>query len=111
LSFSIRVINNKIKPAYMPIIMESTIFGKDLFHDREKTAFGMSPMKGDAWISNQNRKIGSPAFEKVFKKPPGCSKIDTSLPPQKAPRRRSSATPHKRAFEDGSEMAVFQQPL
>ena len=29
---------------------------------------------------------------------------------QGAPRRRSSATPHKAAFEDGGEMAVFQQP-
>jgi len=26
-------------------------------------------------------------------------------------RRRSSATPHEKAFEDGDEMAVFQQPL
>jgi hypothetical protein len=31
--------------------------------------------------------------------------------PQKAPRRRSSATPHTAAFEDGGEMAVFQRPL
>jgi hypothetical protein len=30
--------------------------------------------------------------------------------PQKVPRRRSSATPHKVTFEDGGEMAVFQQP-
>ncbi len=30
--------------------------------------------------------------------------------PQKAPRRRSSATPHKEDFEDGGEVAVFQQP-
>ena len=46
----------------------------------------------------------------------GCSKIAGSLHPQKAPRRRStlwginSATPHTAAFEDGGEMAVFQQP-
>jgi hypothetical protein len=40
----------------------------------------------------------------------GCSKIVRSSHPQKAPRRRSSATPHKAAFEDGGEMAVFQQP-
>ena len=39
----------------------------------------------------------------------GCSKIVRSLQPQKAPRRRSSATLHKEAFEDGGEMAVFQQ--
>jgi MOSC domain-containing protein YiiM len=31
--------------------------------------------------------------------------------PQKTPRRRNSATPHKVAFEDDGEMAVFQQPL
>src|SRR5512136_1906029 len=30
--------------------------------------------------------------------------------PQQAPRRRSRATPHKAACEDGGEMAVFQQP-
>ena len=36
--------------------------------------------------------------------------MDRSLHPQKAPRRRSSATPHKAAFEDGGERAVFQQP-
>src|SRR5512147_477498 len=41
---------------------------------------------------------------------PGCSKIVRSSHPQKAPRRRSSATPHKAAFEDGGEMPVFQQP-
>jgi hypothetical protein len=54
---------------------------------------------------------------------PGCSKIVRSSHPQKALRRRSrptppkqlwlrrpGATPHKRAFEDGDEMAVFQQP-
>jgi len=41
---------------------------------------------------------------------PGCSKIVRSSHPQKALRRRSNATPHKRAFEDGGEMAVFQQP-
>jgi len=41
----------------------------------------------------------------------GCSKIVRSLQPQKDPRRRSSATPHKVAFEDGDEMAVFQQPV
>jgi adenosylcobyric acid synthase len=40
----------------------------------------------------------------------GCSKIVRSSNPQEAPRRRSSATPHKAAFEDGGEMAVFQQP-
>jgi hypothetical protein len=43
-------------------------------------------------------------------KNPGCSKIVRSSHPQKALRRRSIATPHKRAFEDGGEMAVFQQP-
>jgi hypothetical protein len=37
----------------------------------------------------------------------GCSKIVRSSHPQKAPRRRSSATPHTGAFEDGGEMAVF----
>jgi hypothetical protein len=41
----------------------------------------------------------------------GCSKIVRSSHPQKALRRRSSATPHERAFEDSGEMAVFQQPL
>jgi len=45
-----------------------------------------------------------------FKPISGCSKIVRSSPPQNAPRRRSSATPHERAFEDGGEMAVFQQP-
>src|SRR4051794_10371525 len=40
----------------------------------------------------------------------GCSKIVGSSHPQKVPRRRSSATPHKVTFEDGGEMAVFQQP-
>jgi len=40
----------------------------------------------------------------------GCSKIVRSSHPQNALRRRSSATPHERAFEDGGEMAVFQQP-
>ena len=40
----------------------------------------------------------------------GCSKIVRSSHPQKAPRRSSSATPHKVAFEDGGEVAVFQQP-
>ena len=40
----------------------------------------------------------------------GCSKIVRSSYPQKVSRRRSSATPHKGAFEDGGEMAVFQQP-
>jgi|GEM_PF-4655 len=40
----------------------------------------------------------------------GCSKIVRSSHPQEALRRRSSATPHERAFEDGGEMAVFQQP-
>src|SRR5690349_569700 len=45
-----------------------------------------------------------------FLKKPGCSKIVRSSHPQKAPRRRSSATPHKEAFEDGGEVAVFQQP-
>src|SRR5512138_2949811 len=41
----------------------------------------------------------------------GCSKIVRSSHPQRAPRRRSSATPHKVASEDGGEMAVFQQPV
>ncbi|MBT1070853.1 DegT/DnrJ/EryC1/StrS family aminotransferase [Pelotalea chapellei] len=40
----------------------------------------------------------------------GCSKIVRSSQPETAPRRRSSATSHKVAFEDGGEMAVFQQP-
>jgi len=40
----------------------------------------------------------------------GCSKIVRSSHPQEAPRRRSRATPHKGACEDGGEMAVFQQP-
>ena len=40
----------------------------------------------------------------------GCSKIDRSSHPQQAPRRRSSATPHTAACEDGGEMAAFQQP-
>jgi len=44
-------------------------------------------------------------------KTPGCSKIAGSSHPQNAQRRRSSATPHERAFEDGGEMAVIQQPL
>ncbi|MRR55191.1 MAG: MacB family efflux pump subunit [Deltaproteobacteria bacterium] len=41
----------------------------------------------------------------------GCSKAVRSSHPQEAPRRRSSATPHKEAFEDVGEMAVFQRPL
>jgi len=45
-----------------------------------------------------------------FLKNSDCSKIVRSSHPQKAPRRRSSATPHKAAFEDGGEVAVFQQP-
>jgi hypothetical protein len=44
-------------------------------------------------------------------KNPGCSKIVRSSHPQKALRRRSSATPHNGDFEDGGEMAVFQRPL
>ncbi len=40
----------------------------------------------------------------------GCSKAVRSSHPQEAPRRRSSATPHTAACEDGGEMAVFQQP-
>src|SRR3974390_2942894 len=39
----------------------------------------------------------------------GCSKMVGSSHPQKAPRRRSSATPNERAFEGGGEMAIFQQ--
>ena len=42
---------------------------------------------------------------------PGCSKEVRSSHPQEAPRRRSSAMPHTEAFEDGGEMAAFQQPL
>ena len=42
---------------------------------------------------------------------PGCSKIDRSSHSEQAPRRRSSATPHKAACEDGGEMAVFGQPV
>ncbi|MBT1070213.1 MBL fold metallo-hydrolase [Pelotalea chapellei] len=41
----------------------------------------------------------------------GCSKIVRSSLPEKAPRSRSSATAHKADFEDGGEMAVFQQPV
>jgi hypothetical protein len=41
----------------------------------------------------------------------GCSKMAGSSHPQKALRRRSSATPHKWAFEDSGEMAVFQRPI
>ena len=41
----------------------------------------------------------------------GCSKTVRSSHPQKAPRRRSCATPHTAAFEDGGEMAVFQHPV
>ena len=40
----------------------------------------------------------------------GCSKIARSSHPQEAARRRSNATPHEEASEDGGEMAVFQQP-
>jgi len=40
----------------------------------------------------------------------GCSKIVISSHPQEALRRRSCTTPHEGAFEDGGEMAVFQQP-
>jgi macrolide transport system ATP-binding/permease protein len=41
----------------------------------------------------------------------GRSKIVRSSHPQTAPRRRSSATPHKEAGEDGGEMAAFQRPF
>src|SRR3974390_1331677 len=41
----------------------------------------------------------------------GCSKIVRSSHPQEDPRRRSSATPHKAAFENGGEMAVFNDLL
>ena len=41
----------------------------------------------------------------------GCSKAVRSSHPQQAPRRRSTATPHTAACEDGGEMAAFQQPV
>jgi macrolide transport system ATP-binding/permease protein len=49
--------------------------------------------------------------EYAFETASGRSKIVRSSHPEDAPRRRSSATPHKEAGEDGGEMAVFQRPL
>ena len=40
----------------------------------------------------------------------GCDFRVRSVPPQEVPRRGSSATPHKAADEDGTEMARKAQP-
>jgi hypothetical protein len=53
----------------------------------------------------------APFVVRGFLEKSGCSKIVRSSFPEKAPRRRSSATPHKVVFEDSGEMAAFQQPV